>query len=219
MKDKTNFTGWKINEIFNSISGEYSIFGQGRTTTFVRFSGCVTRCLYCDTKHDSFLFLNKKDIMDQIEFLYRDTKHILITGGEPLLQPEAMMTIVGQFGNVWVETSGLVPFKEWIGKVPLVVDKKNPNDLINNSEHVRFDLNEDYSMLGHNDCIKFVVSSWDDLAMVKKFMKEINNRKVTVAISPNYDKVSPRTLYEWARSELNIPFVLNTQLHKLINLK
>jgi len=215
---------WRVNEIFNSISGEYSIFGQGRSTTFLRFSGCVTRCLYCDTMHEGYMnnrgvAISNNSVKDIVEMLYSKTRHLLITGGEPLLQPEALTYFVNNFGNTWIETSGLISFKDWIGRVPLVVDKKNPMDLINNTSFVRFDLEEEYSLLGHNDCIKFVISSWDDVVMVKKFMKEIKNDKVTVALSPNYDKVSPRILYEWASNELSIPFILNTQLHKLINLK
>lgn len=214
---------WRVNEIFNSISGEYSIFGQGRSTTFLRFSGCVTRCLYCDTMHEGYMnnrgvAISNRSVKDIVEMLYSKTRHLLITGGEPLLQPEAVEYFVNNFGNTWIETSGLISFKDWIGRVPLVVDKKNPMDLINNTSFVRFDLEEEYSLLGHNDCIKFIVSSFSDIAMVKNFIKEIKNNKVTIALSPNYDKVSPRILYEWAK-ELEHPFVLNTQLHKLINLK
>lgn len=211
-------TKWHVNEIFNSISGEISPFHQGRFTTFVRLSGCVAACPYCDTDHSFEMDVHDSIILQDIKEQYSYTHHMCITGGEPLLQPELVDYLISNFKNVWIETSGLVSFKQWIGKVPLVVDYKINPILTGNNELL--DLSEDFSMLTENDFVKFVITKIEDFKVVEKVVeKSLASSKVTLAFSPNYAKVSPKTLIQWAIVSGFDNFVLNTQLHKLVKMK
>jgi 7-carboxy-7-deazaguanine synthase len=78
----------KIAEIYKSIQGE------GRLTStesvFVRASGCNLRCWYCDTPYTSWQpdgrDLSVGEIVSRVEEW--DTRHVVITGGEPMLYAE-----------------------------------------------------------------------------------------------------------------------------------
>jgi len=77
----------KINEVFNSIQGEGRY--QGQPVTFIRLSGCTRKCDFCDTKYHTKInkcispkvFAKGLNILGNI---------IVFTGGEPLLQLEAI---------------------------------------------------------------------------------------------------------------------------------
>lgn len=72
----------RVNEIF------YSIQGEGRYTgtpaIFIRLAGCNLRCDFCDTEHQPYQDLTEEEIMRQIADF--PTSHVVITGGEPMLQ-------------------------------------------------------------------------------------------------------------------------------------
>src|SRR5690606_28510339 len=78
----------KINEIFHSIQGESTLVGA--PTVFVRLTGCNLRCGYCDTKYSYY----EGDLMSRGELHERilafGSRHVCITGGEPLLQKEVL---------------------------------------------------------------------------------------------------------------------------------
>lgn len=76
----------KINEIFSSIQGESSY--AGLPFTFIRLTGCNLRCSYCDTQ---YAYEDGEDMsIDKILSKVKDfgIARVLITGGEPLLQPK-----------------------------------------------------------------------------------------------------------------------------------
>lgn len=72
----------KINEIFYSLQGEGAF--TGTPSVFIRLAGCNLKCPFCDTEHNPFIEMSEAKILDEI-FKY-PAKHIVITGGEPLLQ-------------------------------------------------------------------------------------------------------------------------------------
>ena len=78
----------RISEIFQSIQGE----GQfaGTPSAFVRTTGCNLRCWFCDTPYTSIRpegFQRPwQDILKTV--LEFDCLHVVLTGGEPLLQPD-----------------------------------------------------------------------------------------------------------------------------------
>ena len=114
-------------EIFNSIQGEGK--HTGYPSIFVRVSGCNLRCVFkdsrCDTPYTSFEPEKKLyETMDDLIKAFTDmkdqfpkTKHIVITGGEPLLYKkdlELFLTrITGIYGidefTVTIETNGTMP--------------------------------------------------------------------------------------------------------------
>src|SRR6188472_4087935 len=102
----------KINEIYFSIQGETSLAGW--PTVFVRTSGCNLRCSYCDSTHAYYegSKLSVSDVLATV--LAYQTKHVCITGGEPLLQ-DHVLDLMKQLCDlnfvVSLETSGAVSCK------------------------------------------------------------------------------------------------------------
>jgi 7-carboxy-7-deazaguanine synthase len=97
-----------LSAIFNSVEGEGA--GAGRRAFFVRFAGCNLACSYCDTpeareRPGSFEFHGRGGveripnpfdcgrIAGMIEASRAGANLAVLTGGEPLLQPEAVAYI------------------------------------------------------------------------------------------------------------------------------
>ena len=76
-----------IAEVFASIQGE----GQytGVPSAFVRTSGCNLRCWFCDTPETSWRPVGEhrewRDVVEEVVGL--ECPHVVVTGGEPMLQP------------------------------------------------------------------------------------------------------------------------------------
>ena len=86
----------RVSEIFTSIEGE-GIF-VGKKTMFIRLSGCHLKCRWCDTKYalplDSGTDYQIDEIKDVIiKELRPFTYKVNFTGGEPLLQTEAVIEL------------------------------------------------------------------------------------------------------------------------------
>jgi len=86
----------RVSEIFTSIEGE-GIF-VGKKTLFIRLSGCHLKCRWCDTKYalplDSGTDYQIDEIKDLIiKELRPFTYKVNFTGGEPLLQTEAVIEL------------------------------------------------------------------------------------------------------------------------------
>ena len=96
MQTTENKTRARISEIFTSIEGEGLFIGK--KTLFIRLSGCHLKCRWCDTKYalplDSgidYLIDEIKDLI--IKELQPFTYKVNFTGGEPLLQTEAVIEL------------------------------------------------------------------------------------------------------------------------------
>jgi 7-carboxy-7-deazaguanine synthase len=78
----------KIAELFYSIQGEGRLAGV--PSAFVRTSGCNLRCAWCDSPYTSWQPAGERltvaQVLDQLSTF--PTKHVVVTGGEPMLVPE-----------------------------------------------------------------------------------------------------------------------------------
>ena len=86
----------KLSEIFTSIEGEGILFGT--KTMFVRLAGCPFRCHWCDTPYalpmDSGSDYSVEEVKEIIsKSLQPNTYKINFTGGEPLVQYEAVIEL------------------------------------------------------------------------------------------------------------------------------
>src|SRR5579862_5908151 len=107
-----------VNETYLSLQGESTF--AGLPCIFVRLTACNLRCSYCDT---AYAFTEGKkqslpEILAEIRrlaapFSHRTDGHKLplveLTGGEPLLQPNALPLIAALCDDgftVLIETSG-----------------------------------------------------------------------------------------------------------------
>jgi 7-carboxy-7-deazaguanine synthase len=101
----------KIAELFYSIQGEGSLVGV--PSVFIRTSGCNLRCAWCDTPYTSWqpegadLTLNQ--IVDEVKA--HPARHVVVTGGEPMIAPEIIALTERLRGlglHITVETAGTV---------------------------------------------------------------------------------------------------------------
>lgn len=104
----------KIVEIFHSIQGEAVYVGAPQV--FVRFAGCDLSCAYCDTIVDVYDEYNCETVIQKVLSFKHYSHSIAITGGEPLLQVEALERITSALKNegkkIFLETNGLL-YKEY----------------------------------------------------------------------------------------------------------
>jgi 7-carboxy-7-deazaguanine synthase len=102
----------KVAEIFFSIQGEGRLVGV--PSAFVRTTGCNLRCVYCDTPFTSWQPQGESLTIDAIltRLAAFPTRHVVITGGEPLLAAgieDLCARLQGGCGyHVTVETAGTV---------------------------------------------------------------------------------------------------------------
>jgi 7-carboxy-7-deazaguanine synthase len=101
----------KIAELFYSIQGEGSLVGV--PSVFIRISGCNLRCAWCDTPYASWqpegadLTLNQ--IVDEVKA--HPARHVVVTGGEPMIAPEIIALTERLRGlglHITIETAGTV---------------------------------------------------------------------------------------------------------------
>jgi len=96
MRQKTASARVKLSEIFTSIEGEGILFGT--KTMFVRLAGCPLKCHWCDTPYalpmDSGSNYSIDEVKDLIsKSLHPNTYKVNFTGGEPLVQHEAVIEL------------------------------------------------------------------------------------------------------------------------------
>jgi len=101
----------KIAELFYSLQGEGSLVGV--PSFFIRTSGCNLRCTWCDTPYTSWqpegVELSLEQILD--EWKAHPARHVVVTGGEPMLAPEvATLTqrLRAAGAHITIETAGTV---------------------------------------------------------------------------------------------------------------
>ena len=202
----------RITEIFFSIQGESNTVGY--PTVFVRLTGCPMRCSYCDTAY-AFHGGQKRELEDILaDVAQYQTKHVTVTGGEPLAQPNChkLMSQLCDAGySVSLETGGAMDISQVDPRVYIVLDIKTP---ASNEEH-----NNTYANLKHikaSDCLKFVICNKDDYQWSKEFVGERSlNEKCDVFFSPSADQLAARDLADWIVSD-QIPVRMQIQLHKVL---
>ena len=102
----------KYSEIFYSIQGEGSLMGT--PSVFFRMSFCNLRCHWCDTPYTSHdPERNIIEINQAVEkILSFDCPNVVITGGEPFLQQEALQILCEELKeegkHITVETNGTI---------------------------------------------------------------------------------------------------------------
>lgn len=224
----------RIAKIFESISGEVGGFSQGSPCTFVRLAGCSLGCPFCDTKQwqdrESGIERTIEDVVQEI-FAF-PWKQVLITGGEPMEQAEAVQTLVNMIkGNsigykIQVETNGTIPLDEIYLVDYWVVDRKGEDSM----GDVPYVFNP--MILGRNVWFKCLVGGLDDLDSALSFAEIVLNspnehRRPRVAISPVrrptglpdglVDTFDEMIIREILASRL--PILFNVQLHKVLGVR
>lgn len=171
----------KVYSIFKSIQGEGRTMGA--PTTFVRTSGCPLRCTYCDTKqaYEEGKMMTVDEVMKEVNG--KDTRNVCLTGGEPLMQKDAVPLIerlLQKRYRVVVETNGAMPLDEMPCDENLTIsmDIKCPSS--GEAEKMLF---SNIEMLGPTDQLKFIVSGEADYEYAKEIIRK-HAPKCDVIVTP-----------------------------------
>lgn len=211
----------KINEIFKSISGEAG--KAGFPVIFIRTYGCNLRCSYCDTMYavegGEYLTMTPQEILNFCEGM--KIKKVVLTGGEPLIQPDAPELVDLLCDNeyeVEIETNGAVDLCEFHKKLKTrrkynlsyTMDFKS---LSSGMAHKM--LNKNLEFLGAQDVVKFVVGSTLDLQQMKAILESF----VVVAqvfVSPVFGQIEPSQIVDFVLENELYDVRVQLQMHKVI---
>ena len=201
----------RVNEIFHSLQGEADAVGY--PTVFVRLTGCPLRCQYCDTEYAFHAgdWLDIHSIVDKVREY--GTRHVCITGGEPLAQPNCLMLLeqlcdVGY--QVSLETSGALDVAKVDARVTRVIDVKTPG-----SNEVGRNRLENFGHMTARDQLKFVICSREDYDWSKAFLQEHRLTDRHVLFSPSFKDLSAATLAQWILDD-RLAVRFQVQLHKVL---
>jgi len=216
----------RVNEIFESISGEAGFFPQGSWCTFIRLQGCNLSCVWCDTQKAQIYFEGQKMTSEEIAAECK-VNRILITGGEPLMQQDDLQALVKYLKkenprrSIQIETNGSYSIPTWKG-VSWVVDYKCSSSGVGD-RHTAFD---DGSILKTAAMVKFVISGNEDLLQSLIRMRTLLNQGyiANFLISPaGADKTLIPAIANFICFLQSDKFLINRivfslQLHKIIGM-
>ncbi len=203
----------EICELFYSIQGESSYAGY--PCFFIRFAGCNLRCTWCDTRYayegeqQSYTI---GQILDELQ-KYPDVM-VEITGGEPLLQ-EGIYPLIEELlsagRKVLLETNGSISLERVPQEVLKIMDVKCPGSGMH--EKMIF---SNFNFLGHNDELKFVITSRSDYDWAVKIISSHKLHKLTtLTFSPVPARLKPAMLAEWILADC-LPVRVRLQLHTIL---
>lgn len=201
-----------VTEIFYSIQGESSY--QGRPCVFVRLTGCDLRCSWCDTTY-AFSGGERMTLEQIVERVGRFRCSLVeVTGGEPLLQPQApaLITLLADSGyQVLVETGGHRDISVVDPRAVVVLDIKCPDSGMSDRNDW-----QNLERLRPHDEVKFVVASRHDYDWAKEVLQRHPAlRNHTVLFSPVWSQLSPADLAAWILAD-RLDARLQLQLHKIL---
>lgn len=215
------FNDLLVTEIFHSLQGETSL--TGLRFAFIRLTGCNLRCTYCDT---AYAFKGRRR-MTQDEVLKTiepyDVRHVLLTGGEPLLQrntPALAKELHRRGYQVSIETHGELSIEPVADIARIIMDIKTPS-----SGMSRGGYQKNLRYLKKTDEVKFVIASKEDYAWAREIVRsKIIKNTEEILFSPavpalqapgKYPGVSALWLAEKILED-QLPVRLQLQLHKLL---
>lgn len=190
----------KVNEIYGPVKqGEGK--SAGLDVLFLRLSGCNLACSWCDTPYTwnwvgtKFVHPEKYDPMKEISFTDTNevkveldklnTKAVVISGGEPMLQQKPLLPLIQSLKNdgywVEIETNGtIVPSQDFLD----LVDQINCSPKLSNSgPDNRLSMRERPEALAalassSKVSFKFVITSDQDMVEVDSLISRFDMKEV-----------------------------------------
>jgi 7-carboxy-7-deazaguanine synthase len=176
----------RISEIFHSIQGEGRLVGT--PSLFIRTSGCNLRCVWCDTPYTSWRPEGSSwplaKILARID--RRSTKHVVITGGEPMLAAEIedlTWALRRRNKHVTIETAGTIFKPVSCDLVSLSPKLKNSTPwkrekgkfaAMHEERRLNFSALQNY-LDGYDYQLKFVVEAKEDFAEIGGIVDRLKN--------------------------------------------
>ena len=202
-----------VYEIYQSVQGEST--HVGRPCVFVRLAACDLRCSWCDTPY-AFTGGKKMSVDDVIADAAKFSARLIeLTGGEPLLQKDAivlMERLIAAGWEVLLETGGHLPIDDVPDEVVAIVDVKCPGSGEAGKMHW-----PNLDQLSPHDEVKFVIKDRADFDYAVDVIRrhDLSARAAAVLLSPVHGVLPPATLTAWLL-ESGLDARLQLQAHKYI---
>ena len=209
-----------ITEIFHSLQGETSL--SGIPFAFIRLTGCNLRCRYCDSAY-SFKGGQKMSIAQVLKTIEPyQVRHVLLTGGEPLLQRQSIELIEAlrqRNYEVSIETHGEVSIERAAPLARIVMDIKTPSSGMCRAGYLK-----NLPHLKESDEVKFVIASAEDYFWAREIIRSGKIIAGEILLSPavpalnapgRFEGVEARWLAERILED-RLPVRLQLQLHKIL---
>ncbi len=206
----------KIQEIFYTIQGE-GIY-SGYPAVFIRLGGCNLACKFCDTEFENFQKMNISEILAEVKRSIninskKITNHlIVITGGEPLLQPieNLCKLLISEKMLIQIETNGTI-FRNLPKEVKIICSPKVSN---NKYHYPRPDLFQ------RIDAFKFIVSKTNqEYQILPDFINEIEKPIYLQPMDEMDEKKNLDNQQYALRLCLLKGYRLSLQIHKILKIK
>jgi 7-carboxy-7-deazaguanine synthase len=173
-----------VNEIFYSLQGEGSLAGV--PSVFIRLAGCPLRCRWCDTKYAWQASAGQEMSGEQVaeKIASYPTRHIVITGGEPMTHPglkDLLETLADKRRHITIETSGIKHIDDLPCDLMSISPKLSNSVPVEDAaaaEHdkMRFDGEELGKLIdSYRYQLKFVVDGPEDLDEIAGCLKKLEN--------------------------------------------
>ena len=202
-----------VHEIYASIQGESTY--AGRPCVFVRLSACDLRCSWCDTPY-AFTGGKKMSIDDVVTTVEQLRCPLVeLTGGEPLLQADAMplmARLVGLGHEVLIETGGHLPIAGLPADVVAIMDVKCPGS----GESAKMHWPNLEALRAHDE-VKFVIKDRADYEYARGIVREhdLGSRVEAVQFSPVFGVLPAADLARWILDD-HLAVRLQLQQHKYV---
>ena len=157
----------RICELFSSIQGEGLMMGI--PTFFIRTVGCNLSCAWCDTRYA--MSGGTEMSLDEVMAAVGGSRHVCLTGGEPMLQPDAvdlLRMLVDAGKQTVLETNGAVDLS-CVPDDPLIMismDIKCPSSGMTSRM-----IPENVQCLSRKDQLKFIVADDADFDFAVGFLE------------------------------------------------
>ena len=184
-----------ISEIYESCQGEGLL--TGNSSIFLRTSGCNLRCWFCDTPFTSWNAEGEKleieSVVGKVSDLakQKNCQHVVITGGEPMLQKEIVQLtqMIQQLGlHITIETAGTVWHDVECDLVSISPKLSNSTPSLERAgewaarhEKRRNSISTVRKLIENFEYqLKFVVDTPDDFQEIENYITELQSESDTV---------------------------------------
>ena len=184
----------KFSELFHTIQGEGQLIGV--PSVFFRTSYCNLRCVWCDTPYTSW-HPEDQDITlaeSVAKITQYGCKHVVITGGEPFIQPKALIALCRELDarghHITIETNATRFVKVVAHLISMSPKLRNSNPSTQDrffKRHERDRIRPDVirKFLDVYPCqVKFVVDTPEDLAEIQALQRDIAIPAETILLMP-----------------------------------